>query len=76
MGANACTQRYSLGEEIANSITHGVGIILSLAGLAVLIAYAWRYGNVWHIVSCSVFGATLILLSRLPPSTTASSSRG
>jgi hemolysin III len=62
MGANACTQRYSLGEEIANSITHGVGIILSLAGLAVLTAYACRYGNVWHIVSCSVYGATLMLL--------------
>jgi hemolysin III len=62
MGANACTQRYSLGEEIANSITHGVGIILSLAGLAVLTAYAYWYGNVWHIVSCSVYGATLMLL--------------
>jgi len=56
------TARYSRGEEIANSITHGLGIVLSIIGLAVLIAFASRYGNSWHIVSCSIFGATLIFL--------------
>ncbi len=54
--------RYSKGEEIANSITHGVGIVLAIAGLIVLIAFAALYGNAWHIVSCSIFGAALILL--------------
>ncbi len=54
--------RYSRSEEIANCITHGLGTILSIGGLAVLIAFASRYGNSWHIVSCSIFGATLILL--------------
>lgn len=56
------TARYSRGEELVNSITHGLGIVLSIIGLAVLIAFAGRYGNSWHIVSCSVFGATLIFL--------------
>ncbi|KGO33676.1 MAG: PAQR family membrane homeostasis protein TrhA [Desulfoprunum sp.] len=54
--------RYSRGEEIANSITHGLGTVLSIGGLALLIAFASRYGNAWHIVSCSIFGTALILL--------------
>lgn len=55
-------ERYSPGEEIASSITHGVGIILAIAGLGVLTAFASVYGNVWHIVSVSIFGAMMILL--------------
>lgn len=54
--------RYSTGEEIANSITHGVGIVLSIAGLAVMAAFASLFGSAWHIVSCSIYGATQILL--------------
>lgn len=54
--------RYSKGEEIANSLTHGLGVILAVAGLVVLIVFAALYGNAWHIVSCSIFGAALILL--------------
>jgi len=52
--------RYSLGEEIANSVTHGVGVVLAIAGLAVLTAYAARNGNAWHVVASAIFGATLI----------------
>lgn len=62
MSMSITAPRYSIGEEIANSITHGVGIIFSIAGLGVLTAFASMFGNVWHIVSCSVFGATLILM--------------
>lgn len=51
---------YSFGEEIANSITHGIGILLAIVGLAVMIYFAAIYGNNWHLVSCSIFGATLI----------------
>ncbi len=54
--------RYRTGEEIANSITHGVGIVLSIAGLAVMTAFASLFGSVWHIVSVSIYGATQILL--------------
>ncbi|MBI4988823.1 MAG: hemolysin III family protein [Rhodocyclales bacterium] len=53
--------RYTLREEIASSVTHGVGIVLAIAGLAVLVAFAARHGDAWHIVGCSVFGAALIL---------------
>ncbi|MGB9674015.1 MAG: PAQR family membrane homeostasis protein TrhA [Anaerolineales bacterium] len=53
---------YSRGEELANSITHGIAIALSIAGLAVLTAFASLFGNVWHIVSVSIYGATQILL--------------
>jgi hemolysin III len=54
-------RRLTLAEEIFNSITHGVGIPLSIAGLVILVVFAAMRGNVWHIVSFSVFGATLIL---------------
>jgi hemolysin III len=52
---------YSVGEEIANSITHAAGVVLAIAGLAVLVAYAALYGDAWHIVACSIFGAALIV---------------
>jgi hemolysin III len=52
---------YSIGEEVANSVTHGIGLILAIAGMAVLIGFASRLGNVWHLVSCAVFATTLIL---------------
>lgn len=52
---------YSFREELANALTHGVGIVLAIAGLAVLVAYSALHGDVWHVVSCAVFGATLIL---------------
>ena len=53
--------RYSLREEIASSVTHGVGIILSLAALITMLIYAARYGTVWNIVGAAVFGCGLIM---------------
>lgn len=53
---------YPIGEEIANAITHGIGALLSIAGLVVLILAAAKTGDVWHIVSFSLFGASAILL--------------
>jgi hemolysin III len=55
-------QRYSLGEEIANSITHGVGALLAIAGGAVLIIFSSSHGTAWHVATSCVFGTTLILL--------------
>ena len=49
-------------EEIANSLTHGLGLALSLAGLVVLVVVAALHGGVLSIVSCSVYGATLVCL--------------
>ncbi|MBM9546966.1 hemolysin III family protein [Leptospira sp. 201903074] len=53
---------YSIGHEIANAVTHGIGGGLSIAGLSILLTMAVLYGNVWHIVSSAIYGATLILL--------------
>ncbi len=61
MSQEANPPLYSINEEIANSITHGVGLVLAIAGLGVLIAFASRLGNAWHVVSCSIFATTLIL---------------
>ncbi len=47
-------------EEIANSVTHGVGLALSLAGFVGLILVAALHGGVLSIVSCSVYGVTLV----------------
>ncbi|MCG3207446.1 MAG: hypothetical protein FOGNACKC_01046 [Anaerolineae bacterium] len=53
---------YSLGEEIVHSITHGIGAGLSVAGLTLLVVLAVLYGNVYQIVSFSIYGATLVIL--------------
>ena len=49
-------------EELANSLTHGLGLLLSLAGLALLVTVAVLRGTVWHVVSSAIYGATLVLL--------------
>lgn len=54
--------RYTLGEEIAHAVSHGFGIVLSIAGLTVLVAFAARFGGARHIVGSAVFGTTLVLL--------------
>ena len=53
---------YSLGEEIANSVTHGIGAMLSVAGLTLLVTYAAIQGDVWRVVSFSIYGGSMILL--------------
>lgn len=52
----------TLGEEIANAVTHGVGTLLAIIGTVVLIFYAAANSNVSGIVSASVYGGSLILL--------------
>lgn len=56
------TRRYTLAEEIFNAVTHGIGIIFAVAALTLMIVFASMYGNAWHIVSVSIYGATLVLL--------------
>ncbi len=51
----------SLGEEIANSVSHGVGFVLALAALPVLVVHATREGAA-AVVGASIFGSTLALL--------------
>ncbi len=49
-------------EEILNAVTHGVGALLAILGLVVLAVAACMYGSIWHVVSFSVYGASLVLL--------------
>ena len=58
----ALTKRYSLGEEIFNSVSHGVGALLAIAGTSVLIAFAALYADAWAVVSSCVYGGSLIIL--------------
>ncbi|KEZ78967.1 PAQR family membrane homeostasis protein TrhA [Salinisphaera hydrothermalis] len=51
---------YTLGEEIANAVTSGIGTALSIAGLVVMVVYAALDGSAWHVVGVSIFGASLI----------------
>lgn len=53
---------YSRGEEIANWVTHGIGLAASIVGLTLLIVYSSVRGNAWHVVSFTVFGLTLLTL--------------
>jgi hemolysin III len=59
---SAVIQRYTLGEEIANSITHGIGAALSIAALVLLVVFASQHKDVWKIVSFSIYGVSLIAL--------------
>ena len=51
-----------LNTELINGVTHGVGFLLSIAGLVVLVVLAASRGGARHVVACSVYGSTLILL--------------
>ena len=48
-------------EELANSITHGVGLVLSVAGFVVLLVLSIMQGSAWHIIGCGVFTCQRIL---------------
>lgn len=52
----------TIGEEIANAVTHGIGAALSVAGLVLLVVFAALRGDAWRVVSFSIYGATLIIL--------------
>src|ERR1035437_5914940 len=52
----------SRGEEIANSISHGIGLIAALVGTPFLVMYAVRRGDAAFIVGASIFATTMVLL--------------
>ena len=48
--------------ELANTVTHGVGVLASITALVLLVIVAARGGDAWEVVGVSIFGSTLILL--------------
>lgn len=53
---------YPPKEEKLNVITHAIGLVLSVVALVLLVVYASLNGSAWHVVSFSIYGASLILL--------------
>ena len=54
--------KQSLGEEIANSITHGIGAALATAGLTILVVFAALKGDAWRVVAFAIYGGSLVLM--------------
>ena len=54
--------KFSRGEELANAISHFSGALLAVAGLVLMLHFSIVKGNGWHVVSSSVFGASMIVL--------------
>ena len=62
--ASSSTQlpQYTLGEEIANSVTHGIGVLLGIAALVLLIVFAAvRGGGAVHVIAAIIYGVSIIL---------------
>ncbi|MDN4589462.1 hemolysin D [Xenophilus aerolatus] len=63
MAASITTIRdQTLGEEIANAISHGLGCLLAIASLPILVQHAAQRGDPAQVVAASVFAGTAILL--------------
>ncbi len=54
--------RFTKTEELANAVSHGIGLFMSLVATSVIVVFAILRGDIWLIVSTAIFGATLILL--------------
>jgi hemolysin III len=53
---------YRFGDELASSVIHGIGILLSLAGLAVLIMHSMAAGRASDVAASAVYGMSLVAL--------------
>ncbi|SDJ75730.1 PAQR family membrane homeostasis protein TrhA [Sediminibacillus albus] len=58
----AKTHTFTKSEEFANALTHAIGALLSIAALVTLIVHASLHGTIWHIISFTLFGVTMVLL--------------
>ena len=54
--------KYSLGEELFSSISHGIGSLLSMAALVLCVVFSAIHGNVYAVVSSAIYGSTSIIL--------------
>lgn len=60
--ANKRYKRYTLGEEIFNAVSHGIGALLSIAATVILIVIAAQNHDAWAVVASAIYGASLIVL--------------
>lgn len=61
IAANKPTRRYTVGEEVANSVSHGVGALLSIAALVLLIVRAVGHGGGVRLAAALLMGIGLIV---------------
>lgn len=50
----------STTEELANTVTHAIGLLLSFVGAIVLVSYTLAQGDAWRVVGCTVYAAALV----------------
>ncbi|OGA77393.1 MAG: hemolysin D [Betaproteobacteria bacterium RIFCSPLOWO2_12_FULL_65_14] len=62
MSSRLLERPQSLGEEIANSLSHGLGLLAALAVFPVLVMVSVRHGDAAGIIGASVFASTVVLL--------------
>lgn len=58
----ATTHTFSKEEELANAITHGIGVLLSIAALVLLVVFSSVHGTALHIISFTIYGVTMLML--------------
>ena len=54
--------KYTLGEELVSAISHGIGGLLSIAGLVLCVVFSAMHHNVYAVVSSAIYGSTSIIL--------------
>ncbi len=55
-------ENFSAAEELAHSLTHGAGLLLGIAALVLMVVFAAQKGSAIHVISCTVYGVTLVVL--------------
>ena len=53
---------WTVGEEVAHSVTHGIGLLGAVAGLVLLLVLAAATRDPWRITACAIYASTLVLL--------------
>ena len=62
MTTSSRARRPTFGEELANSLSHGLGLLLAIAGLPILVVHAEHRDSVSAVVGAAIFGSSAILL--------------
>jgi hemolysin III len=62
MSAKSPDEKFSAAEELAHSLTHGAGLLLGIAALVLMVVFAAQKGSAIHVVSCTVYGVTIVVL--------------
>ena len=62
MNTPAGDRAQTLGEEVANALSHGLGFLLAVAALPILVQSAAQRGGAIHVVAASLFAGTMIVL--------------